>query len=157
MVVYISFLLISVVPIYIDAVDPEEPSQRGWFSGIFISVHTIFVNPIVTAGIILAFCAQWQKASALSTFGLATQAVVFSLVALSWASRVRFIDPLPEMPPGVPLQNLFIIWYQLVGWATVDNAIFAMIQLVLFCLATHHKRGIADSFSRPEQEPLLGP
>lgn len=156
-----SFLLISVVPTYIDAVDPGEPSQRGWFSGIFISVHTIFVNPIVTAGIILAFCAQWQKASALSTFGLATQAVVFSLVALSWASRVRFIDALPEMPPGVPpqqlFQQLFIFWYQVVGWATVDNAIFAMIQFVLFCLATHYKRGITDSFSRPEQEPLLGP
>ncbi|KFZ18427.1 hypothetical protein V502_04103 [Pseudogymnoascus sp. VKM F-4520 (FW-2644)] len=154
--VYISFLLISVVPTFIDAIDPAEPSQRIWISGILISVHTMYINPIVTMGIIWAFCAQRHKASALSTLGLATQAVVFSLVALSWTSRVRFIDDLHGVPPGVPLQRIFIFWYQVVGWATVDNAIFAMIQFVLFCLATHHKRRIADSFSLPEQEPLLG-
>jgi hypothetical protein len=148
--IYISFLLISVVPTFIDAINPAEPKDRRWFTAIFIAVHTIYINPIVTMGIVLAFYSQREKASALSTPGLATQAVVFSLVALSWTSRVRFIDL-----DRVTL-HVLIAWYQLVGWATVDNAIFAMIQFVLLCLSTHHKRGIADSFTQPEQEPLLG-
>ncbi|KFY31522.1 hypothetical protein V493_01030 [Pseudogymnoascus sp. VKM F-4281 (FW-2241)] len=92
--VYISFLLISVVPTFIDAIDPAEPSQRIWFSGIFMAVHTMYINPIATMGIIWAFCAQRQKASALSTLGLATQAVItawsaaaadiYSLVSARW-------------------------------------------------------------------------
>jgi hypothetical protein len=76
-----------------------------------MAVHTMYINLIVTMGIIWAFCAQRQKASALSTLGLATQAVVFSLVALSWTSRVRFVDDLHRLPPGVPLQQIFIPWY----------------------------------------------
>lgn len=137
------------MPTFTDAINPGEPEDRRWFSAIFMGVHAMYINPIVTMGIILAFCAQRQKASALSTLGLAIQAVVFSLVALSWTSRVRFIDL-----DRVTL-NVLVTWYQLVGWATMDNAIFAMVQFVLLCLATHHKRGLADSFTRPEHEPLL--
>ena len=82
--------------------------------------------------------------------GLATQAVVFALVALSWTARVRF--PAIE---GVSL-NLLTAWYQLVGWAAVDNAIFAIIQFMLLSLAKHHQRGAVDTFTRPDEEPLLG-
>jgi hypothetical protein len=110
----------------------------------------MFINPIVTIGSILALYAQRQKAFALSILGLATQAVVFALVASSWTARVRF--PTFE---GVSL-NLLIAWYQLVGWAAVDNGIFAIIQFVLLCLAKHHQRGLVDSFTRPDEEPLLG-
>lgn len=163
MAVYISFLLISVVPTFDDAVNPAVPSQRGWFIDIFSSVHTIYINPIVTMGIVLAFWAQTKKASALSTLGLATQAVVFSLVALSWTLRVRFIDfndlEGPDWPDEVTLpmlRSLLIAWYQLVGWAAVDNALFAIMQAVLLCIARRQKRKMADSFSLPEQEPLLG-
>lgn len=112
----------------------------------------MFINPIVTIGIILSLYAQRQKAFAPSISGLATQVSVFSLVALSWTARVIFPFSLFE---GVS-QHLLITWYQLVGWAAVDNAIFAMIQFVLLCLANQHQRGGVDSFTRPEQEPLLG-
>lgn len=111
-------------------------------------------------GIFLAFWSQRKKASTMSTLGLATQAVVFSLVALSWTSRVRFIDfdgpDGPDWPDEVTLPML-LTWYQLVGWAAVFNALFAIMQFVLLCIAKRQKRSIADSFSLPEQEPLLGP
>lgn len=115
-------------------------------------------------GIFLAFWSQRKKASAMSTLGLATQAVVFSLVALSWTTRVRFIDfggpDGPDWPDEVTLpmlRSLLITWYKLVGWAAVFNALFAIMQFVLLCIAKRQKRKIADSFSLREQEPLLGP
>lgn len=145
-----SFLLVSVVPAFTDALNPGEFEDRRWFGALFFGVHSMFINPIVTIGSILALYAQRQKAFALSISGLASQAVVFALVASSWTARVRF--PAIE---GVSL-SLLVAWYQLVGWAAVDNAIFAIVQFVLLCLAKQHQRGSVDIFTRPDEEPLLG-
>jgi hypothetical protein len=87
----------------------------------------------------------------LSIFGLATQAIIFALVALSWISRVNF--------PFELSLNILKAWYEVVGWAAVDNAIFAVAQFVLLCLAKHQRRGrvgSSSSYTRPnEEEPLL--
>jgi hypothetical protein len=143
---YVAFLLISVVPLFTDAVNFGEDEDERWFSAIFFGVHSMFVNWPVTLGGIAALYFQWQKAAALSSAGLAAQAVVFAAVALSWTARVRFV----EMEPGAG-SFPFKTWYYLVGWAAVDNGVFALVQAVLFYLARQHQSGI-----RGEEEPLLG-
>lgn len=153
MALYILFLLISVVPTFIDALNPADPEGRRFLWAIFGYLLTTFINPIVTMGIILAFFTQWKKASCLSNHGLAAQAVVFFLVALSWVPRVSFIHmDLGKIPP-----QAYVTWYQLVGWAAVDNAVFALVQFVLLCLAEHEKRKSAARFAQPEEAPLIQP
>lgn len=110
----------------------------------------MIVNPIATTSSVLALFFQGQKASALSFLGLATQAVVFAPVAFFWIWRVNYID-LREIPLPIPLYILKV-WYEVVGWAAVDNAVFAIVQFVLLCLARRQQRG---GHARPDQEPLL--
>lgn len=106
----------------------------------------MFINPIVTIIAVCSLFIQISNATALSILGLASQAFVFALVALSWTARVRF----PTLD-RISLSRL-ITWYQLVGWATVDNAVFSIIQLILFYVARHRQRGSSIS---ADQEPLL--
>lgn len=86
------------------------------------------------------------------------QAIVFAIVALSWTARVRFQPDGGEGHGGGPPEDRFSVtlwlkvWYQLVGWATVDNAVFALVQAALFC-RRRHQTGVK---SGGEEEPLLG-
>jgi hypothetical protein len=113
-------------------------------------MHSEVINPIVTVGGILALLFQRQKAYALSFSGLAAQAIVFALVALSWTARVRFYT-LEQFPLSL---HMLIAWYQMVGWVAVDNCIFAIVQCVLLCLARHQQRRFS-SLTTSDQEPLL--
>jgi hypothetical protein len=77
------------------------------------------VHPIVTA---LGFAALYSQPldaatnpDALSVLGLGVQAVVFLGVGLSWVFRIT-----------IPFGGL-MEWYQWVGWAAVDNIIFALV------------------------------
>lgn len=106
----------------------------------------MIINPVVTIIAICSLFIQISNATALSILGLASQAFVFALVALSWTARVRFPD-IDRYSLGI-----LITWYQLVGWATVDNAIFSIMQLILFYVARHRQRGTSIS---ADQEPLL--
>jgi hydrogenase-4 membrane subunit HyfE len=110
----------------------------------------MFINPIVTFLGIFALYVQWQKAFALSIFGLASQVIVFALVALSWIFRVSFL----AIPISKISLSILNTWYQLVGWAAVNNAIFAIVQFVLLCVVKHYRREGVDS-TRPDEEPLL--
>jgi hypothetical protein len=110
----------------------------------------LFISPIVTFLSILPLIFQWRKAAALSITGLCAQAFIFAFVVLSWIVRVEY--PIMERVSLRILQY----WYQSVGWVAVDNAVFAVTQFVLLCLAMHQKPEEADSAARPdEEEPLL--
>lgn len=126
-----------------------------WFSAIFFGVHMMLICPSTTIGGIFALCWQRQGAKALNISGLTIQVVVFAFVAFSWILRARF-----SLESGAVPRNLcdawyfFVAWYQLVGWAAVDNAIFAIVQFVLLFLAKYQGGGgAADRLA--EEEPLL--
>ncbi|KAI9733211.1 MAG: hypothetical protein M1818_007329 [Claussenomyces sp. TS43310] len=147
--IYVSFLLISVVPVFVDAISPVQGDGRRWLGAVFFYVHSTLINPIATMMGISSLFVQMSRASALSFIGLVSQVVVVALVALSWTARVNFpvLDRLTL--------NVLITWYTLVGWAAVDNAVFATVQLVLLCMAKHRGRVFGDHSVRPEEEPLL--
>ncbi|KAH7412440.1 hypothetical protein BKA64DRAFT_702564 [Cadophora sp. MPI-SDFR-AT-0126] len=144
---YSSFLLISVVPVLIDFLSPfKDPDEDFWANVVFSFVHTQYVNPLVTCGAIAALYFQWYNAAAaaLSQDGLVVQAVVFAIVALSWTARLRFqleggegheVGP----PPGSGLWVVMWLraWYEFVGWAAVDNGVFALVQAALLYRRRH--------------------
>lgn len=118
------------------------------------------MNPIVTILALVALPCQSRAIralpvgdlKALSLLGLLTQGVVFSVVAISWTMRVKFMDL--SFTDVIAYGWLSIVsWYQMVGWAAVDNAVFALVQISLFCLARNWEWvKMADR----EREPLLG-
>lgn len=164
--IYTSFFLISVAPIVIEAlsptpVDPSGPDDRRWFAALFAGAHTIFVNPVVTALSFASLFAQARQAFSssrysdhvLSYMGLAVQAVIFTVLAVYWAFRLTLPAGFWKM---VTLRSL-VSWYQLVGWAAVDNAVFAVVQAILLLMGTMARRaGTRDvAARRHETSPLL--
>lgn len=164
-IIYISFLLISVIPLSVDAIDhdifgpwePQDPN-REWAVVLFSGLHALFISPVVTILSITTLYAQARETllrpslQALSLVGLATQAVIFTIVAISWTMRVRFPWNVFEYFSLL----YFTTWYQLVGWAAVDNAVFAIVQTVLLWLAIRHTYRHTDRTPSDETEPLLG-
>ncbi|KAI1944369.1 hypothetical protein LOZ12_004242 [Ophidiomyces ophidiicola] len=158
--IYITFFLISVVPVIVESALParrdDVEQDRRWFSAMFSGVHMIFVHPIVT---LLGFASLFAQAretlsrsspGALSPLGLAAQAVVFAAVALYWPFRMTIPEEFWRMSPW----NRLVAWYQLVGWATVDNTIFALVQAILFWIATR-RTGDNLGLTSDETAPLL--
>ena len=159
-----SFLLISIAPLvlvatlYLERKDGHRAEQeRQWVSAMYGGIHMLFINPVVTLLGIFSLYSQMRKTLAqpsvgvLSIYGLAVQAVVFAFVAISWPFRLNLG---PEFP-GIPLSALGS-WYQLVGWATVDNAIFATVQAVLFWIAVRRSGDGEVVISSDDTTPLLG-
>jgi hypothetical protein len=144
---------------------PGKGDYVKWFSGLFGGPHLMFVNPVVTLGCILAPIFQVQNAMQLDLFGLVSQASVFLFVALSWIWRVKWFSEgsFPVSWGGLGS------WYQTVGWVAVDNGIFAVGQLGLFCVARYKYRALvgelnvsggevlSDEELLAEEEPLLAP
>ncbi|KAF2281487.1 uncharacterized protein EI97DRAFT_410356 [Westerdykella ornata] len=155
---YIAFLLISVVPLFIDAMDPKTWEDRKWPMALFLGIHSLYLSWIITAFNIAAFYYQAKQIlsrppqdQALAQVRLAIQAFVFAFMAVSWIGRVRF--PYEEMG-GFPWAQLST-WYELVGWAAVDRGIFALGQAVLLWMVK--RRGASGSGNLDgETEPLLG-
>lgn len=145
---YIAFLLISTVPIIAEVASPGDHESSRLFRAAFFYMHSTFVNPVVTVGAISSFFCQKSTAYALNKSGLAVQALVFAIVALSWLFRINF--------PVVPQWSLSILitWYELVGWAAVDNAVFAAVQFILLLATGHQQKGRGRSLN-PEEEQLL--
>lgn len=150
--IYVSFLLVSLVPVLIDLwTSAKDEPYRKWGGALFTSLHTLLIIPIVTILCILAIVAQIREISsrqtpgALSAVGLGVQAIVFGLVAVSWLGRLPF--PWGEMG--------WKKWVVLVGWVTVDTAIFAVGQAVLFWLVIRRGRIGGASIGGGEREPLI--
>ena len=120
---------------------------------IFLGVHSQFLSWIITSFNIVAIYFQKLETRlrpqvlALSDLGLALQAVIFTVVGFSWVGRIKF--PYPD--GGLPCAGLST-WYQLVGWATVDNGIFALGQAILLWIVAGHR---LDERVYGETEPLL--
>lgn len=138
-IAYLAFLAVSLGPVIGETlIEFDSMSDRGWFEALYIAPMLYVLGPVVQ---ILALGAFWSQASemkrsqslddALSTRGLAVQAVVFLLVGISFVWRM--------MIPVEELNEHFIVnlrmWYWTVGWATIDNLIFAVVQGVLAWIA----------------------
>ncbi|KAF7587810.1 hypothetical protein BBP40_006691 [Aspergillus hancockii] len=124
-----------------DVVCPgENCAYRGWVVGPLVGQHMIYIHPIVTGVSIVGLLKQAQEIkrhpiSALSLAGLVGQALTFTLVALSWVFRIRFpYERIDQITPSVLFH-----WYQAVGWAAVDNAVFAFMQFILLWLSLRHR------------------
>ncbi|KAE8356782.1 hypothetical protein BDV28DRAFT_65478 [Aspergillus coremiiformis] len=158
-IMYISLLLISLVPVVADAIDyyfvsTEEDGYRNLGLDIFGGFHYSYIHPVMTLVGIYAWFPQSRELRsraqlhALSQTGLAAQAVVFSLVAISWTVRVKLYNsPLPDLP----LWATFPEWYKYVWWAAVDNMIFAGIQTGLYFKTRRQEQPPVDG----ETQPLL--
>ncbi|KAK5167516.1 uncharacterized protein LTR77_007215 [Saxophila tyrrhenica] len=152
---YIFFLCISLLPIILELVtEPpwrEHRAYDGWFGGLFIGGHILFVSPVVTfLGLLSLFVQLWETLSrdtlgALSTEGLAWQAVVFAVVGVSWVFRMG-------APSRPGFFSGFMNWLSMVGWAALDNLVFAFVQGLLFFVA---KGRIGSNSIAGEVAPLL--
>jgi uncharacterized membrane protein len=86
---YVAFLLISVVPLFANAIKPGHQEDRKWTLALFFGVHSLFLNWIVTilTGTAVYYqikeLASQPDHTALSRVGLIMQAVVFLILALS--------------------------------------------------------------------------
>ncbi|KAI0380575.1 hypothetical protein F5Y04DRAFT_94357 [Hypomontagnella monticulosa] len=157
--IYTAFLCISVIAVWADAVyiasSPGDEVSRRWPTALLHGVHTLLVNPVVTILSIAAPIHQARKIrsspslGALSTTGLVIQAIIFAIVAVIWAIRVVF----PTMPVITP--SVVVTWYQLVGWAAVDNGVFAIGQAALWFITTRKIGPHVENLSVGETEPLL--
>ncbi|KAI1379680.1 hypothetical protein F4677DRAFT_289765 [Hypoxylon crocopeplum] len=135
-IIYIAFLLISVAPVIFESTlppplhDGEWPNDHQWFSVILFAIHSLLVNPIVTILAVVALFPQWSEivgsseAGALSVATLATQAIVFAVVAFFWSLRLT-----------LPRPSEIIAWYLFVGWAAIDNLVFAVVQGILYWIS----------------------
>jgi hypothetical protein len=96
--------------------------------------HILFINPIITFISVLTLPAQFpyirdhlpQLRSTLSLNGLLLQAVIFTIVAISWAFRLT-----PANNNGLA-KGSWSGWFLLKGWAVLDNLIFAFVQVALY-------------------------
>ena len=110
------------------------------------------IGPIVQILGFVALWAQWsetkksrgagaQADDALSVKGLMVQAVVFLLVGLSFLWRMRILEE--EKWSGYWIADLDK-WYWTVGFATINNLIFAVVQGVLAWIAWSNKGCAGD-------------
>ncbi|OQE13975.1 hypothetical protein PENSTE_c040G05986 [Penicillium steckii] len=156
--IYITFLLISVIPEFIDIIagDPHDTSSdRELLLAWFIIPHITFVNPVVTLAISISFIIQIRRSleedsPCLSFRTLATQAIIFALLAISWPLRVSW--PSDRIPAF--FDSPLIEWYRQIGWPAVDHFVFAIGQAIL-CYVTRRRSIDTEDFLSGEREPLL--
>jgi hypothetical protein len=156
---YTIYLLTSIVPLMIINSIPDHGPQSLW-SAIFYGVHSICIYPILTAlGVLGIFCQAREilvtpLLNALSVQGLAMQALIFTLVSVTWIPSLPF--PYEKLE-GHYNWNTFTVWYGAVGFIIVDSFAFALGQAVLLLLALHRSSSSKASIQRgTETEPLLG-
>ncbi|KAL3298595.1 ATP synthase F0 [Colletotrichum asianum] len=117
-VIYLIFILVSLVPAIFDAIFPDSRSEpRNWGRDLFVMGHYLILLPVSSILVLASAVPQAREIQrqsspgAISVPGFATQTVVFALLAISWMVRVRY-------PPYSPSYDG---WYRLVGWPVVNN------------------------------------
>lgn len=159
---YASFLLVSIIPVIADAILPIEHKDLRFWSAVFYAVHCTLIYPILTAIGVWGIYRQARKIltvrfpNALSLQGLAMQAIVFTLVSVTWIWGLPF--PYEKFDGQRDFNwTMFTIWYGAIGWIIVDSFVFALGQAVLLLLALHRSSsGKATIQPGSEAEPLLG-
>jgi hypothetical protein len=142
---YLSFLAISLLPVLGETmIEFDSDTDREWYGVLFIAPMLYLVGPMMQILGLAAFRSQALEIrskdssaadSALSVRGLVAQAVVFLLVGISFVWRMRV--------PSEELDEHFVVslrmWYWTVGWASINNLIFAVVQGVLAWIAWRHQ------------------
>jgi hypothetical protein len=164
---YTAFTLISIVPLFTDALFPSifhEPDERSpnFGVGLFAGAHFFLINPLVT---VLGMCSIIPQAIQIRSLlsspspGLgvvsirdwALQGVVFALLAASWVFRVTI-----GSGEDVTLPFRSIYWYVRVGWAAGGTGAFAVVQGVLAVLGQAGRKFGREGVGSGERDPLLG-
>lgn len=159
---YTSFLLISIVPLIYNAIFPIDDEGWRFWSAMFYAVHSMLIYPILTVlgvwGIYRQACEIFVVPfpNALSLQGLAIQAIIFTLVSVTWIFSLPFPYEKIGGIRGLRWAN-FSAWYGDIGWIIINSFVFALGQAVLFLLAWHHSSSRQATTQRgSETEPLLG-
>ncbi|KAK3313230.1 hypothetical protein B0H66DRAFT_644321 [Apodospora peruviana] len=150
-VAYIVFALFTLLQIALWT--SKHVREHDWYPSMFISWHCLYVNWFVTAGVfpvsllfqLLAMRDQ-PVPRALSISGLAVQAVVFTLVGISWLYRMS-IDV-----------SSWIEWYEYVGHCAINCLLFALAQLILLIYTlgrSRAERRTHGAAGLDETSPLL--
>lgn len=158
LVIFIAFLLVSVIPELIDVVagGPYDKNPDREFLLVWFCIpHITFINPVGTFSIIASFIIQIRRclreeSLCLNVRTLATQAVVFALLGASWFFRVLW----PSSPIPAFFDFPLVEWYRQIGWPAVDYLAFSIGQAVLCYITWRRTTGITRSLSG-EREPLL--
>lgn len=148
---FLSYLAITLVPALMQAFIPPEDQEL--FTALLVGTMLYLLGPIVQLLGLAALRVQARETrsrgsvGALSVRGLVFQAVVFLFIGLSFIYRLRI--------PAGELDEHWIVnvrdWYWTVGWAAINNLIFALCQGLLACIAL--RQGSKDP---GEREALLG-
>ncbi|CAI7670334.1 unnamed protein product [Penicillium bialowiezense] len=170
---YALYIPIATIPAILDILygfpSPDHTYGDPIASGIFF-FSMCLLNPIVTVLAVYAVFSQLreikrarrpalsgQPGNALSVYGLAVQALVFTVVAFTWIWRVPIENARLGWALGrweiIAIDN-FMYWYTLVGFPAFDNWVLAMGQVVLFSAAW--RRAKRENVVDAEREPLLG-
>jgi uncharacterized protein with PQ loop repeat len=145
-IVYLAFFFITMVPTILLAFDDYD-EDNGWTSmvfGLVLGFLTDLVAPFVQLAGLLAFLPQARSiykhhgTGSISVRGLFVQAVVFLLVGISFIFRLKL--PAKSWRNDHPVSQ----WYEVVGWATINNLIFALAQGLLGWIAVVQKRKVTE-------------
>ncbi|KJY00693.1 hypothetical protein TI39_contig316g00002 [Zymoseptoria brevis] len=160
---FVSFTAITLAPTIFEAFIPKD--DRIWYTAGLDYLLFFLLAPIMQLLGLVALHVQVRETKsrttlgALSVEGLYAQTLVFTLGA-SMVFRVKMLpeywDGNPSLPPerNTPLAKLWmgiVGWYEMVGWATLDNLIFAFAQGSLWWIA--RRQSVGGGFG--ERGPLL--
>lgn len=148
-ILYIIILVLYLWPQY-PSFNEDKP-YKDFFQSLYYGVLFFYVNYFITAIGIASLLLQWRQATALSLRGLFLQAVIFPAVAISWY-LFTYYDWHQEDPKD-PLD--VHDWYLFVGFAAVDNAVFAIVQGILFYIAWRQGFNEGKALGVTETQPLL--
>ncbi|RDW83608.1 uncharacterized protein DSM5745_03934 [Aspergillus mulundensis] len=160
---YIAFLLVSIVPVVVDAIwplaiDSDNHLDREVVLSVFYAVHSMLIYQIIAALCIFGISLQARRVlaapvpNALSLPGLAAQAVVYALLTVAWVFSLSLSIP-----------STFYFWFMVNGWIILDALVFSLGQALILGLALRRRsRGKGSGHVSPElgsereREPLLG-
>lgn len=163
---YASFLAISVIPIFVDAIfnhsggENRHIGPREWWGVLYIGFHIMYIQLPETAVGLAALLYQRRAIltrpagtgiGSLSLMGLGLQAVTFFIFAVSWPSRLTY--SWEAFDHGF-LPILLYRWYQVEGFLPIDHAAFACVQGYLLLTTLRHSRTAREVLAG-EAEPLL--
>jgi hypothetical protein len=150
---YVIYVLLAVVPIIIDStIEPGISTGKFVLSCIFL-IHFFLIQPVlVIFGLPIAALAQvsarpqpGSSSSSLSMTGLVSQAAMFAMQAIVWPWETRTRGSGRGFPA----------WWINVGWLSVHDAVYAVVQLAVWVVAAKQRATVEDLRVATETEPLL--